>query len=263
MKMFNRAKNRRKQNERRLRLPRINWRRWGIAAAIVVALLAGVAALSMVLDQPIQRILISGSFQRVSPGDVERAVKDKVRSAGLVSVDLDAVRSAVAQLPWVDTVSVQRGWPRALSVIVVEQVAAARWGENGLLNTRGELFASAATHIPPELARLSGPPGTQGVVAARFLAAQGRLVEAGLHLTALRLDERGAWELDLADGITVRLGSRQVDERFERFMITAVKLITQRADDIGYVDMRYSNGFAIGWKAGGARRAGNDDGKDA
>jgi cell division protein FtsQ len=263
MKMFNRAKNRRKQNERRLRLPRINWRRWGIAAAIVVALLAGVAALSMVLDQPIQRILISGSFQRVSPGDVERAVKDKVRTAGLVSVDLDAVRSAVAQLPWVDTVSVQRAWPRALSVTVVEQVAAARWGENGLLNTRGELFASAATHIPPELARLSGPPGTQGVVAARFLAAQGRLVEAGLHLTALRLDERGAWELDLADGITVRLGSRQVDERFERFMITAVKLITQRADDIGYVDMRYSNGFAIGWKAGGARRGGDDGGKDA
>jgi cell division protein FtsQ len=263
MKMFNRAKNRRKQNERRLRLPRINWRRWGIAAAIVVALLAGVAALSMVLDQPIQRILISGSFQRVSPGDVERAVKDKVRTAGLVSVDLDAVRSAVAQLPWVDTVSVQRAWPRALSVTVVEQVAAARWGENGLLNTRGELFASAATHIPPELARLSGPPGTQGVVAARFLAAQGRLVEAGLHLTALRLDERGAWELDLADGITVRLGSRQVDERFERFMITAVKLITQRADDIGYVDMRYSNGFAIGWKAGGARRVGDDGGKDA
>jgi cell division protein FtsQ len=263
MKIFNRPKNRRKQNERRLRLPSINWRRWGIAAAIIVALLAGVAALSIVLDQPIQRILISGSFQRVSPGDVERAVKDKVRTAGLVSVDLDAVRSAVAQLPWVDTVSVQRAWPRALSVTVVEQVAAARWGENGLLNTRGELFASAATHIPPELARLSGPPGTQGVVAARFLAAQGRLVEAGLHLTALRLDERGAWELDLADGITVRLGSRQVDERFERFMITAVKLITQRADDIGYVDMRYSNGFAIGWKAGGARRAGNDGGKDA
>jgi cell division protein FtsQ len=158
---------------------------------------------------------------------------------------------------------VQRAWPRALSVTVVEQVAAARWGENGLLNTRGELFASAATHIPPELARLSGPPGTQALVAARYLAAQGRLVEAGMHLTALRLDERGAWELDLADGITVRLGSRQVDERFERFMVTAVKLIAQRADDIAYVDMRYSNGFAIGWRSGGTHRAGDDGGKDA
>src|SRR5471032_1139366 len=261
--MWKRPQNRRKQNERRLRLPAINWRRWGITAATLAALIAGVAALSVFLDQPIQKVLISGRFQRVSPGDIERAVKDRVRSAGLVSVDLDAVRSAVTSLPWVDTASVQRAWPRGLSVSVVEQVAAARWGESGPLNTRGELFASQATHIPPELARLSGPPGTQGVVAARFLAAQGRLVEAGLHLTALRLDERGAWELDLADGITVRLGSRQVDERFERFMITAVKLIAQRANDISYVDMRYSNGFAIGWKSGGARRAGDDGGKDA
>jgi len=261
--MWKRAKNRRKQHERRLRLPAINWRRWGLSALTLAAMLGAVAALAVFLDQPIQRILISGRFQRVSPGDVERAVKDKVMSTGLVSVNLDAVRSAVAALPWVDTASVQRAWPRALSVTVVEQVAAARWGENGLLNTRGELFASAATHIPPELARLSGPPGTQALVAARYLAAQGRLVEAGLHLTALRLDERGAWELDLADGITVRLGSRQVDERFERFMVTAIKLIAQRADDIAYVDMRYSNGFAIGWRNGGTHRAGDDGGKDA
>ena len=138
--------------------PTINWRRWGIAAAIVVALLCGVAALSMVLDQPIQRVLISGSFQRVSPGDIERAVKDTVRTArARVGGSGRGASSAVAALPWVDTASVQRAWPRALSVTVVEQVAAARWGENGLLNTRGELFASAATHIPPELARLSGP----------------------------------------------------------------------------------------------------------
>jgi cell division septal protein FtsQ len=54
-----------------------------------------------------------------------------------------------------------------------------------------------------------------------------------------------------------------VDERFERFMVTAVKLIAQRADDIAYVDMRYSNGFAIGWRSGGTHRAGDDGGKDA
>ena len=43
-------------------------------------------------------------------------------------------------MPWVDAVSVQRAWPRGLHVLVIEQVAAARWGETGLLNTRGELF---------------------------------------------------------------------------------------------------------------------------
>jgi cell division protein FtsQ len=253
----------RKEEARRFKLPSINLRRWALPVLVVAGVLAAAAALAFYLDQPIERVVIVGRFQRVSPGDVESAVKAMTRGSGLVSVDLAAVRSAVRALPWVDVVSVRRAWPKALSVTVIEQVAAARWGESGLINTRGELFASDATHIPPELARLSGPPGTQSMVAMRYLAAQGRLVEAGMHLTALRLDERGAWEMDLASGITVRLGSRQIDERFERFMATAIKLIAQRAEDISYVDMRYSNGFAIGWRSADGHRAGEEAGKDA
>ena len=57
--------------------------------------------------------------------------------------------------------------------------------------------------------------------------------------------------------------SRQVDERFEKFMNTALKLVTQRGEDIAYVDMRYTNGFAIGWRGTAARAAGRDGGHDA
>ena len=166
-----------------------------------------------------------------------------------MSVDLRSVRQALHTIPWVDSVSVQRSWPRGLNVFVVEQVAAARWGERGLLNTRGELFATDERHIPPELAQLSGPDGKEAEVAQRYLAAQGRLQQAGLRLTALRLDARGAWELDLANGVTVRLGRRQFDERFDKFITAALKIVTQRGDDIAYIDMRYTNGFAIGWRS--------------
>jgi len=54
-----------------------------------------------------------------------------------------------------------------------------------------------------------------------------------------------------------------VDERFEKFMNTALKLITQRGEDIAYVDMRYTNGFAIGWRGNAARAASRDGGHDA
>jgi len=190
-------------------------------------------------------------------------VKTEVHGAGLLSVDLAAVRRAIHTLPWVDGVSVQRAWPRGLDVRVIEQTAAARWGERGLLNTRGELFDSDERHIPPELAQLSGPTGKESVVAQRYLAAAGRLMQAGLRLSAMRLDARGAWEMDLANGVTVRLGRREVDERFEKFMNTALKLVTQRGEDIAYVDMRYTNGFAIGWRGNAARGAGKDGGHDA
>jgi cell division protein FtsQ len=181
---------------------------------------------------------------------------------GLISVDLGAVQRAVEQLPWVDSATVERRWPRALNIRVVEQVAAARWGANGLLNTRGELFISEARHIPPELPRLSGPRGSEAEVARRYLAAQGQLIEAGMRLTAVRLDLRGAWEFDLDNGITVRLGRRQVDERFQRFVTAGVGQIASHANDIGYVDMRYTNGFAIGWRAGGQRVASGNPEED-
>jgi len=261
--MIGRPKNRRKPRETHWHLPRINWRALGVVLGVPAVLAgSGVAAL-WVLNQPIETVAVAGRFQRVAPVDVERAVKAQVHGAGLLSVDLAAVRRAIHTLPWVDGVSVQRAWPRGLDVRVIEQTAAARWGERGLLNTRGELFDSDERHIPAELAQLSGPAGKESVVAQRYLAAEGRLMQAGLRLTAVRLDARGAWEMDLANGVTVRLGRREVDQRFEKFMNTALKLVTQRGEDIAYVDMRYTNGFAVGWRGNAARGAGKDGGHDA
>jgi len=135
-----------------------------------------------------------------------------------------------------------------LHVTVTEQTAAARWGESGLLNTRGELFVREATHVPAELPRLSGPDGSESQVAQRYLSLQGRMLEAGMRIAALRLDERGAWEMDLDSGVTVRLGRRDVEERLDRFIKTTSQVIVHHLSEINYVDMRYSNGFAIGWR---------------
>jgi cell division protein FtsQ len=264
MRWLSRPKNRRRSSQqKRWQLPRINWRPLGMTFGTLAAI-AGVAlGVVWAFDQPIETVGVEGRFQRVAPVDVERAVKASLHGAGLLSVDLSAVRRAIHTLPWVDAVSVQRAWPRGLTVLVVEQTAAARWGERGLINTRGELFAAAERHVPPELAQLSGPDGKEGVVAQRYLASAGRLMQAGLRLTAMRLDARGAWEFDLADGVTVRLGRREVDERFEKFMSTALKLVTQRGEEIAYVDMRYTNGFAIGWRGNAPRSGLNQGGHDA
>jgi cell division protein FtsQ len=253
--MWSKPKNRRKQNERPWRLPDFDWRRVATVGGSLVACGALAWLVLIAMDQPISSIALEGRFQRVSPVEVEQAVKERVVATGLVSVDLNAVKRAVEQLPWVASAQVARAWPRTLAIRVTEQRPAARWGTNGLLNTDGELFLSEARHIPPELPRLSGPKDTEQEVARRYFATQGRLVEAGMRITSLRLDARGSWEFDLDNGITVRLGRRQIDERFERFISTTLKLVGQRATDMTYIDMRYTNGFAVGWRSGEKRVA--------
>src|SRR5262249_38253368 len=135
-------KNCRKSTARQWHLPAVNWRALAISAGSLVTVCGLAAAVTWILDQPIESVSVAGRFQRVTPVDVERVVRQRVRGAGLLSVNLAAVRQAIHTLPWVDAVSVQRAWPRGLNVLVIEQVAAARWGEAGLLNTRGELFSS-------------------------------------------------------------------------------------------------------------------------
>jgi len=249
----NRFRTKPKSDGAKRRWPRfvLAWRTYARRAALLVLLAGGLAsityALIWALDRPVRVISMDGSFQRVSPGQIEKAVAP-FANAGFMSANLDDIQNAVEALPWVERARIQRRWPNSLHVTVIEQTAAARWGESGLLNTRGELFVKDAAHVPAELPRLSGPEGSQTEVAKRYLAVQGRMVEAGMRIAAVRLDERGAWEMDLDSGVIVRLGRRDVDERIDRFIHTASPVISHRLTEITYVDMRYSNGFAIGWR---------------
>lgn len=259
---------RRRGNRRRAegggawRLAALPWRRIGVGAGALAAAATFAWLLLLLLDQPIERVVVEGGFQRITAPEVEKAVRAELRGAGLVSVDLARVSRALRRLPWVDVATVQRSWPRGLKVHVTEQVAVARWNQADLVNARGERFLAAARFVPPELPRLAGPEGTEAEVVGRYLAAQGRIIGAGMRLVALRLDARGAWDLTLDNGVQVRLGRQRYEERFERFARAALRLVAQRAADIDYVDMRYTNGFAVGWRSGSTRLAGRGAAED-
>jgi cell division protein FtsQ len=254
MSMLNRKRNNRRGGTRtrrwRLRIPSLNWGR--VALSLSGLAIVGVALLTLawLLDQPIQRVIVTGRLQRVSAMDVEKVVRARLAGAGLISVNLTAISHGLAQLPWVESAAVERSWPRGLKIEIFEQTAVARWNGTALLNANGDLFISEARFVPAELPALTGPSGSEEEVTGRYLGTQGRLTEVGMRLAALDLDARGAWNLTLDNGVIVRLGRQRMDERFDRFMVAAAKLVTQRATDIAYVDMRYSNGFAVGWKGG-------------
>lgn len=229
-------------------LAQVDWRAIGATLAVLAGCAALAVGLLYAVDRPVRRVVVDGPFQRVSPPEVE-AVVTRTIGGGLASVDLDAVRGGIEALEWVDRAVVHRQWPDAIHVQVTEQVAAARWNEAGLLNTRGDLFIRDARYVPPELPRLEGPEGSEGNVAQLYLDAQGRLLEVGLRLSGVRLNERGAWELDLDNGLIVRLGRQAVHERLERFIRLASPLVAKRSAEIRHVDMRYTNGFSVGWNA--------------
>lgn len=195
---------------------------------------------------PIRQIRIEGDFINLSPPDLQRRVSDRLRG-GFLNLDVDAVRRALLAEPWVSRVAVKRVWPDRLRVTVTEQVPAARWGGDGLLNTAGEYFASGAGGIPPGLPRLHGPPGSEALLFARFKDAKARLRAAGLGVAALKLDARRAWSLRLDNGARVILGRRDFVARLDRFLRFAPAALTGQNGRAAVIDMRYTNGFAAQW----------------
>jgi len=241
---------RRKQKKRvQLRLPAIRLSLVVVPLLMAGAILATYYLSSSMLDRPIRSIAINGPFQRVTALQIEEAISEELDD-GFVSADLGAIQQRIVALPWIDEASVARRWPSRLQITVTEQVPAAIWGESGLLNVRGELFVDSVRHLPAELPRLSGPDGSSAEVARRYLEIRDRLIPLGLDLRRVHLDARGAWEMTLQNGVEIRLGRREIETRTELFLDIVADIITSRAADIQYVDMRYSNGFTIGWNNG-------------
>ena len=255
--MFGRRANRRRVESRvaRLKVPALGavWLR-RVRAALVLPVIAltlygAFKGIQLALDQPVRELVVEGTFQRVTPIQVEAAVAEGL-TAGFMTVNLSALRERVQELDWVDRANVGRRWPDTLIVRVTEHQAAARWGETGLLNVRGELFTERAQHSFAELPSLGGPPGTERDVASRYLAVRGKLADAGLTLESLELDERGAWRLTLGGGQEIRLGRRDIDERLLRFFDVVAPALAADLKRVEYVDLRYTNGFAVGWREG-------------
>jgi cell division protein FtsQ len=223
------------------------WSRIVTLIVVGVVIMTGHVGTLWLMDRPISSVKINGAFERVSAIQLEEALSPYVRT-GFLNADLHAMRNELANIPWVANASVRRRWPGSIEVQILEQRPSACWGERGLLNVNGELFVREASHVPVELPRLDGPDGYEKKVAAMYFRIEERLEQRGMAAVSLRLDRRGAWEFELSNGIQVRLGASTVEQRLDRFFVALDQVLSSQAEFVDYIDMRYTNGFAIGWK---------------
>lgn len=247
-----------KSQKRKVRLPALPLKGVAVLSLAVVAVFLSYRFSAELLDRPITSITIDGPFQRVTALQIEEAISDEL-GAGFFTANLASIRERIVALTWIDEARVARRWPGTLTISVSEQIPAAIWGERGLMNTRGELFVDDARHVPAELPRLRGPEGQSSVVARRYLDMREHLMPSGLDVRAVTLDARGAWSVTLGNGIDVRLGRRDVDARVQLFLDVAANIVSSREAEIDFVDMRYSNGFTIGWKNGSKSPVGGSE----
>lgn len=190
---------------------------------------------------------ISGPMRNVSADDVQNALAVHLEN-GFLDFNIVAAKEDVVALPWVADASLRRGWPGILHVQIQEQQPVATWFGTSLLNSQGEVFVDGAVGYSGVLPDVGGPDGMQVELLQRLQELQDELVVRELGVKRLYLTERRAERLWLDNGIEVRLGRRDYEDRLNRFVHVAWPALREQARTINYVDMRYTNGFAVGWK---------------
>ena len=211
---------------------------------LLVLLGAGGRALWTWLDQPIERVAIRGELQHVSADYLRSQLAPLLQGETWLSADLSRLHRAAENIGWLAEVRLSREWPYTLAFELVEQVPVARWNDDYLLNPDGETFAFAPIVPPTGLPDLAGPVGSGAEVLYYHTQLSARL---DLDISQLRLEPRGAWRLQIDDGVWVMLGRNDRDARLARLAAAWQRQLGQQAVHIRYIDLRYPNGVAVAW----------------
>jgi len=217
-----------------------------VALAAVVAIAWGVVA--WLVRQPLfalREVVVDRPLQRVNLAHFEAVVREELKGS-FFTMSLAEAAASLQRVPWVRHVALRRRWPNRLEVTVNEHEPLARWNDNALVNTRGEVFTA---DYDGELPQFRGPEGSSGEIASRFGEFAQTLKPAGLSIDETRLSPRGGWQLRTsgASSITIELGRSDAIERLARFAAfypRTVAALARAGTRVDYADLRYRNGFA-------------------
>ena len=165
------------------------------------------------------------------------------------SVDIEAIRHALEELPWIVSAEVSRIWPDQVQVVIQEQLPVARWGADALLSTQGYLFTAIDVEAYRHLPQLSGPKDGQLRVMQQYLTFSQALRPLGYSIKQLEMRERGSWFVTTQTGLQLLFGRDHLVEKMRRFAVVYEKELKEQIDKIERVDLRYANGLAVAWHA--------------
>lgn len=212
---------------------------YGLAALLAAWLLVTLVGRLPIL--PLRTVELRGDVTHITREQAELIVRNHMRG-NFLTLDLHQLRNTFAKLPWVRRVSVRKAWPGMVIAEMEEHRALARWGEVGLVSTRGELFSAASDEALPVL---YGPAGSHTEMARAFAAFRTQLARIDAVPRRVDLTPRRAWRVKLASGAWLELGRTDPLARLERLVAVYPGTLARLPEKIEAIDLRYLDGFAV------------------
>lgn len=215
--------------------------RWLFILVALILLGAGAVWVYHSPNFPIRQVKIDGELQRVSSDELQTVAQKYIRG-NIFSADLNGAQKAFENLPWIAKAQVRRRLPDAVEIGLTEREPVARWKEAGLVDSNGDLFQAATNENFPLFV---GEAGTAKTMVEHYNEFNRVLQPLGLSIQRLEYSPRSAWQVQLNNGIEVRLGRENEIPRLQRFAQIWPSILKAQQNSLAYVDMRYKDGFAV------------------
>lgn len=188
------------------------------------------------------------NIENSSVDDIREVAKKYVRSKSFFNVDINYLQSKIENIDWISSANIRRSYPNEIIIFVTEHIPIAIWNNKDYLNQYGEIFT--ANKKNNKFPILISKNNKNKIIFEYLSLFSNDLIRHNINEKVVKIieDDIRSISVILSSGFTIKLGSKNVKEKIDIFFKVYQTLNSSDLSKIRYIDMRYSNGFSVGWK---------------
>ena len=184
----------------------------------------------------------------VNEAEIFKVAEKYLKNKSFFNINLDYLKNSIEKVAWVKNAYIRRSYPNEVIIFIEEYTPVAVWNNDSYISENGYIFS--ANKIEKKLPKISSYSNRNIIIFEYFSLILDGIRKNKLNDKVLLIKENEIRSLTvlLESNIAIKFGSKNIKERIGIFFKAYKTLKTSDLKKIRYIDMRYSNGFSIGWK---------------
>ena len=184
----------------------------------------------------------------VNEAEIFKVAEKYLKNKSFFNINLDYLKNSIEKVAWVKNAYIRRSYPNEVIIFIEEYTPVAVWNNDSYISENGYIFS--ANKIEKKLPKISSYSNRNIIIFEYFSLILDGIRKNKLNDKILLIKENEIRSLTvlLESNIAIKFGSKNIEERIGVFFKAYKTLNTSDLKKIRYIDMRYSNGFSIGWK---------------
>ena len=195
---------------------------------------------------PIKTIKVEATYQHISRESLKTLLAQSISESSFFTFPVKKSQKMLASLPWTKSISIERVWPDALKIKLIENTPTAIWNDD-ILMADGKMVKFNKDDALMNLPLLKGPENQQKEVLQVYEKIGKILSEHGFFIKLLEKRDNHSWTLTLSTGLQLFLGKQDIDLKIIRFCKAYPAVLQNTSDNAMSVDLRYPRGMAVKW----------------